>query len=560
MQINNEKLVSILLSGNYITKEEIAESEEIAKSRRIDLIDVLIQKELLTKDIFGQAIAEFHNVPYADLNSHKPTKDKVLKIPEKIAKKYNVVLHDEGPEEVVVATNEPSNKELGISLKEIFKGKKITTAYSLEEDIKEGFKFYKKPLETRINKIIEKSEHVAPDILDEIVKEAISVQASDIHLEPQDKKVIVRLRIDGKLREFIRLEPAQYESLTNLIKVKARLQIDEHQSAQDGAIRYENKEVVSDLRVSIAPVLDGEKIVIRLLTQYIKHISLSDLGLGEENQKLLNERSKKPFGMILVTGPTGAGKTTTLYGVMKELNSPDINIATIEDPVEYKIPGVNHIQVNQKTNLTFAKGLRSIVRQDPDVILVGEIRDQETAEIAVNAALTGHMLLSTFHSNDAATAIPRLLDMGIEPFLLSSTLELVMAQRLVRMICDECKTSYQPSLEELQNNLGQAVNHYFPDKNIRLYRGSGCNACGDSGYRGRMAIYEMIAVSESMRDLILTNPSTQQVNAQAKKDGARPLFEDGMEKVLKGVTTLEELKRVAMVPNISYEEEKNYKQ
>jgi type II secretory ATPase GspE/PulE/Tfp pilus assembly ATPase PilB-like protein len=298
------------------------------------------------------------------------------------------------------------------------------------------------------------------------------------------------------------------------------------------------------MRVSIVPTINGEKIVIRLLSQYVSGFALDDIGLSAHDQKLINEAGKKPFGMILVTGPTGSGKSTTLYSLLKSINKPEINITTIEDPVEYRIAGVNQIQVNLQTDLTFARGLRSIVRQDPDIILVGEIRDKETAEISVNAALTGHLLLSTFHANDAASTIPRLLDMGLEPFLLASTLELIIAQRLVRKICSHCRYSETVQVSDLKNKL-MYPDKYFDKDKVSLYKGKGCPACGGTGYSGRIAIFEFIKVSAEVEDLVAKHPSATQIWEVAKQNGSRSLFEDGMDKVKNGVTTLEELKRVA---------------
>ena len=295
-------------------------------------------------------------------------------------------------------------------------------------------------------------------------------------------------------------------------------------------MHYEREGAEADLRTSVAPTIDGEKVVLRVLAAYVQNFTLENLGLSETHQRMLKEAAAKPFGMILVTGPTGSGKTTTLYALLKILNRPDVNITTIEDPVEYKVHGANQIQVNQQTNLTFAKGLRSIVRQDPDIIMVGEIRDKETAEIAVNAALTGHLLLSTFHANDAATSIPRLLDMGSEPFLLASTLELMIAQRLVRKICEHCRHSIvvRPSTLPFGSKLAEKL---FGKKNLTLYKGQGCAACSLTGYRGRTAIFEFIRMTPEMQNLILQSPSTQQIWRVARQQGSKSLFEDGIEKL-----------------------------
>jgi type II secretory ATPase GspE/PulE/Tfp pilus assembly ATPase PilB-like protein len=357
--------------------------------------------------------------------------------------------------------------------------------------------------------------------------------------------VVIRFRIDGALQEVARLPKERYENLLNRIKVQSRLRMDEHFATQDGSLRYDHNTESVDLRTSIAPTIEGEKIVLRVLGSYVSNLALTSLGLSDRNMETLDQVTRKPFGMILVTGPTGSGKTTTLYALVKSMNETDVNITTIEDPVEYKLLGINQIQVNLQTDLTFAKGLRSIVRQDPDIILVGEIRDNETAEIAVNAALTGHLLLSTFHANDAATAIPRLLDMGIEPFLLASTLNVILAQRLVRKICKNCKHS----MAVLPRNLPiKQAEKYFGTQEVNLYEGGKCVACNQTGYKDRVAITELIVVTPQMQALILTNPSSQQVWALARQQGTRSLFEDGLDKVKEGVTSLDELLRVAEAP------------
>ncbi|MFH1855055.1 MAG: GspE/PulE family protein [bacterium] len=398
---------------------------------------------------------------------------------------------------------------------------------------------------------IDNPNAAAPEIINNLIEDALKHRASDVHIEPQHKEVVVRFRIDGVLYEICKIPKLSYENILNRVKVQAHLRVDEHFSAQDGSLRHDLKENVIDVRVSIVPTIEGEKIVMRMLAVYVPNLSLEDLGVSEEDQQKLLRAVKKPFGMILAVGPTGSGKTTTLYALLKTLRVSEINLTTVEDPVEYKIYGANQIQVNLQTNLTFAKGLRSIVRQDPDVILVGEIRDDETAEMAVNSALTGHLLFSTFHANDAATGIPRLLDMGIEPFLLASTLEVISAQRLVRKICEECKQKATFDLRKLETFL-PSVGKYFSSKNLSAYMGKGCSHCNNKGYQGRTAIYEIITITPEMRDLILRNPSSQEVAQLARKQGSKSLFEDGVEKVREGITTPEELFRVASPPEVEY--------
>lgn len=552
MQFDDGKLKEILLKGSYVTEEDITDAEKAAGEQRVSVADYLLTKGLLTKDLLGQAIAEAWEIPYADLNSNIPSREQVLLIPEDVAREYRVVVAVQTPETVTVATDHPGKEKLVETLKSIFPKKEVATAFSLPEDIDANFVHYQKPLGTRFSDIIKNQKRIAPEILDAIFGDALSFHASDIHFEPIGKNVVVRFRVDGVMHEAGRLPKEYYENILNRIKVQSRLRIDEHNAAQDGSMRYEGGSIAFDLRTSIVPTVEGEKIVLRVLASYVQGLTLTDVGLSDAHAKVLQAAAEKPFGMILVTGPTGSGKTTTLYALLKLLNRIDVNITTIEDPVEYKIEGVNQIQVNAQTNLTFAKGLRSIVRQDPDIILVGEIRDGETAEIAVNAALTGHLLLSTFHANDAATAVPRLVDMDIQPFLLASTLEVIIAQRLVRRICESCRYGVEVSMKDIKDKF-DGVEKYFGgggkgarDKLITLYAGKGCSVCGNTGYKGRTAIFEFIQNTPELQELILTHPSSGQIIALSRKLGEKSLFEDGIEKVKSGVTTLEELLRVVL--------------
>jgi len=554
-KVESTDIKDILLKDSYVSAENLEKASVWAKSNKSSIEEYLLTQGIITKDILGQAWSEFYKVPYADLNTKLPSPEQVLKIPQGLAVANRIVLFAEDDSGITVASDNPTKAGLLQSqMNVIFPQKKVSFAYSLPEDIEACFVHYRKPLETRFSEIVSSQTRVAPEIIDEIVADALAFKASDIHFEPQEKEVVVRFRVDGVLQEAGRFSKQVYENILNRIKVQAHLRIDEHFSAQDGAIRFvkgKNPALPAgenvDMRVSVIPVLDGEKITIRLLAEYVKGFTFSDLGVSGKDQEIFMSAAKKPFGMILVTGPTGSGKTTTLYALLKMLNNPTVNITTIEDPVEYKILGVNSIQVNTQTNLTFAKGLRSIVRQDPDIILVGEIRDLETAEIAVNAALTGHLLFSTFHANDAATAIPRLLDMGVEPFLMASTLELVIAQRLVRKICDQCRVSFTPKAEELDKTFPD-TKKFFPKSLPTLYKGKGCKNCGNTGYKGRTAIFEFIEVRGEMRELILKRPSTQEIQELARKNGSLSLFDDGLEKVKNGITTIEELLRVARAP------------
>lgn len=545
--IDNEKIKEILFRENYVTKEDIDKAVAYSEKNHASFLDYLFSEEIITKNLLGQAIAESFKLPYANFDANPPDQEQVLFIPEEVAKEHRVVFFAEDELTVTLATDNPEQADFFAELQKAYPSKKIVIAYVLPEDIDNIFINYRRSLQARFVEIIKTQKKIAPEILDEILSDTIAYRASDIHFEPQENEVIIRFRIDGVLHEAGRISKEYYENILNRIKVQANMRIDEHKSCQDGAIRLKKDNNLVDLRVSIAPTLDGEKVVIRLLAEYVHGFTVNNLGLSPANQKLLLSSVKKPFGMILVTGPTGSGKTTTLYALLKILNHANINITTIEDPVEYKIQGINQIQVNKETNITFTDGLRSIARQDSDIILVGEIRDKETAEIAVNAALTGHLLLSTFHANDAATAIPRLLEMGIEPFLVASSLEMIISQRLVRTICNSCRYSYSEKPNSIAMLIPDALN-YFKEETVTLYKGKGCNNCNHTGFKGRIAIFEFIQVTPLLQDLILIRPAMKQIWNVAKAQGSVPIFEDGLQKVLNGVTTLEELIRVAPPP------------
>lgn len=533
-----------LVKKGLVSAESLEKVEHAIKTYGINLIDYLISQNIVSKEQIGQTIAEDFGVNYLDLELNPPSKELIRSLPEDVGITYRAVVFNQDKQSVLITTDNPHDPEMIEKLQQIFAGKNISLAYSLPEDLDLVLVFYRKPLVTRFNKIIQEQQHVAPEIIDEIVKDAIVLDVSDIHFEPQENVVVIRFRIDGVLREAGQLPKQYYDKILNRLKVQARMRIDEHGSSQDGAIRYIVDEEPIDIRISIVPTLDGEKVAMRLLAGYSRNLNFKNLGLNVMDLRAIDHQIHRPFGMIVTTGPTGSGKTTTLYALLKLLNSPDINMTTIEDPVEYKIYGVNQIQVNPATNLTFSEGLRTIVRQDPDIILVGEIRDRDTAKLAVNAALTGHLLFSTFHANDAATAIPRFIDMGVEPFLLASTLNAVVAQRLVRVIHPQCRAAYQVSLEELKTQIPHAE-HYFKGPQVTLYYGKGCEACNFTGYKGRSAIYEIITVTPNIKQIIMKNPSSQEIWQVARQEGAHTLFEDGLDKVKAGRTTLEELMRVA---------------
>ncbi len=376
--------------------------------------------------------------------------------------------------------------------------------------------------------------------------------------------MLVRYRIDGVLRDVMNLPASLKDGITARIKILSNLKLDEHRLPQDGRFKIENKDYKISFRVSIIPVFDGEKVVIRLLDEGKKILTLEQLGLQKHALKIVQENLHRPNGMFLVTGPTGSGKTTTLYTMMDILNTPAVNISTIEDPIEYRMPRINQSQVNPKINFTFANGLRSLLRQDPNIIMVGEIRDRETAGIAINAAMTGHLVLSTLHTNDAPTTLPRLLDMGVEPFLVASTVNLILAQRLVRKICKHCIASYQlkpeeikqlqedfhidiPLLEKKLVDVEDASGTNTSLDSMLFYKGKGCNKCGNQGYKGRVGIYEALPMNEEIKTMVTTRTNADEIGAKAREQGMITMLEDGFLKAKAGITTIEEVLRVTSV-------------
>lgn len=603
MPLIDSDLGKILVEQAYLSDEELAKFLEDSKHRHVSLQTALTEGGIITGELIESAIAEHYNLSFWDAKTQTPTAEMITAIPEDIGRAYMMMIVARDADSVTVAVSDPSNayNEEAVRLnldqtapvfpekdesmrqriearknsssspkaslsasansgkgaaangdRKTFTGK-VTMVYAARAAVEPFFKFYRKPLATRFQAIINQQHKVVPELITEIFNDAIELRASDIHMEPQEGIVVVRFRVDGVMHEAGRIPKDYYEGCVNRIKIEANMQIDEHFQAQDGAIRFQPRSGGNiDMRVSIVPVVDGEKIVLRILSEYVRSLTLQSLGFNEEYRRIIETAANKPFGMLLTCGPTGAGKSTTLYALLKMRNSPDVNISTIEDPVEYKLQGVNHIQVNADTGLTFAKGLRALVRQDPNVILVGEIRDGETASIAVNAALTGHLLFSTIHANDSATAVPRLLEMGVEPFLLASTLEVVIGQRLIRRICPQCRYSYSIPMEEAHNLFPGANKYFLSKEDVRLYKGKGCEACGGTGYRGRIGIYELLVITPEIQELITHRASSADLTKQGLKQGLKLLFDDGFDKVKAGMTTIKELMRVAAPPELLF--------
>lgn len=420
-----------------------------------------------------------------------------------------------------------------------------------KEEEKEEKPEEKKPVRsaTELRSSIEKSlEKKSGEIsiiwlVDSLVEDAFKSRASDIHIDPSEKDVSVRFRIDGVLHDAYKIPREIQSEVISRIKVLSGLRTDEHQAAQDGRFRIKFADINVDIRVSIAPTYYGENCVMRLLAEQAESFTLETLGFEGRDLDVVKRNIKKPYGMILATGPTGSGKTTTLYTILKMLNTKEVSIITIEDPVEYAIGGIEQIQVNSRTGLTFASGLRSILRQDPNIIMVGEIRDEETAGIAVNAALTGHLLLSTLHTNDAATTLPRLLDMKIEPFLIASTVNIAIGQRLVRKICLDCKTKKEIAPEELKS-LSAVLSMKVLDDHRTFYYGKGCNTCDQSGYKGRIGIHEALEINDEIRTALMRNADASEIKKIAIANGMTLMIEDGFRKALTGTTTIEEILRV----------------
>lgn len=377
-----------------------------------------------------------------------------------------------------------------------------------------------------------------------LIEEAQTLQASDIHIDPSEKEVKVRMRIDGVLQDAYVIPKDIQSEVISRIKVLAGLRTDEHQTPQDGRFRVVLDESGPiDIRVSIAPSYYGENAVLRLLTERAEKFTLERLGFSKENRDKVEHAAKNPYGMVLVTGPTGSGKTTTLYTILKQLNTKEVSIITIEDPIEYALEGINQMQVNARTGLTFANGLRSILRQDPDIIMIGEIRDPDTAGLAVNTALTGHLVLSTLHTNDAATTLPRFLDLGMEPYLITATVNIVIGQRLVRKICTACKKDHEITPAE-EKSLAEMEGASAFDRTKKLWHGNGCNECNGSGYRGRIGIHEVMPIDDKIREAMLKKSSASDIKKIAVSRGMRTMVQDGFEKAARGITTLEEILRV----------------
>lgn len=525
--------------------------------------DALISASVISQPYLFQILSRYFNIPLADLPQKTIDENILNLLPEAIARQRRVIVFGkEANESISAAMDDPTNLEV-IEFLEQYLHQKITPYFATEGDLNKGFAVYGRKQSENFRKIIEenvsaslksgkKGEDAAADvpiisIVDNIISYAVSLRASDIHLEIFEDGILVRYRIDGVLHEIMKLPRAVHPAIVARIKLLGALKIDEHYKPQDGRVRYVIGSDSLDIRVAIMPTFNGEKIVMRLLTASQRPLSLSEVGMSEDTVGIVMDNIKKSYGMILVCGPTGSGKTTTIYSILNILNQPEVNIATIEDPIEYNIKYVNQTQINPQAGVTFASGLRAFLRQDPNVILVGEIRDAETADIAVQAALTGHLVMSSLHTNDAPTAVPRLIDMNIPAFLVAAVLNAVIAQRLVRKICIDCIYSLSPSPDMISAVRKQLDELGLEDVSVPnlIYAGRGCPSCNNTGYRGRIAIFEVLNATEGIRKIIMEpNFSLDAMKKFARSEGMVTMFEDGLRKVERGLTTIDELLRV----------------
>ena len=553
MLISDESLTQALTAANIIDPKKLSDIAKEAKEKKSNFVDLLLNSELISDEKLGILIADFLKLPFITLSKVSIPLDILNIVPQIVAKKQSVIAFAKEKETLKLAMANPQNTEITHFI-EKKTGMPIKIYYATQKDIANTLSLYRKEIQKNFDELFKQEvtkatiggqvEAPIEKIVNLFIEYAYENKSSDIHIEPKDSTSLVRFRIDGILHDVLRLPMGLHDRMITRIKVLARLRTDEHLSAQDGKMQLSLEEENLDIRVSIVPIVEGEKAVLRLLSSRSRQFSLTDLGMNQADLEKVKSGFAKPYGMVLSSGPTGSGKTTTIYSILKIINTREKNIATIEDPVEYDIEGINQIQVNPKSNLTFAAGLRAILRQDPDIIFVGEIRDGETAEIAINSAMTGHLVLSTIHTNDAATTLPRLIDMKIEPFLIASTANVIIGQRLVRKICENCKYSQVTTSADLVKKIpAELVKMITQKKDIRIYEGKGCEICHMTGYVGRIGIFEVLVVTDKIRQLINAKNDADSIKKQAVAEGMSTMLKSGIEKVENGITTMEEVLR-----------------
>jgi type IV pilus assembly protein PilB len=599
MRISDSLVEKLLLDTGKVTPDQLTSLREQEKAEKKPLQDLVVANNVVSEKELTKLYAAEIDIPYTEFVPKEIKREILRLIPERIARQYGVVLFGvEADGTRLLAMEDPDDIQ-AISFLQKQLGTQLKIYVTSSSTIKAALDQYRGNIGNELTKVIspeEEEEAEAEDISEEdlaedspiaqtvnlLIEYAIHSGASDVHIEPRENYIVVRYRIDGILREANKLPKKVHGALVSRIKILSNLKIDERRAPQDGRFKIQTAGGVYALRVSTLPITEGEKVVMRILNESSGATSLEDLGYWGQALESINAAIKQPHGMILVTGPTGSGKSTSLFSVLSLLNKPSVNISTVEDPVEYKIPGANQTQVNPKAGMTFAAGLRALLRQDPNIIMVGEIRDSETAGLGVQAALTGHLVFATLHTNNAATCLPRLLDMGIEPFLIASTVRAVVGQRLVRRLCVDCReavTPDAPSLNQiaaifgtsdaaimkhvhqleasaLEGGIGKAsagkskvkTNELSTtdSKITRLYKAhdGGCDTCGRTGYKGRMGIYEVLGNSETVQKLIVSNSTSEAIQQQAIKEGMITMQFDGFIKALRGQTTIEEILRV----------------
>lgn len=579
------------MASKKVTKDQLDELKKETLETKQPLQVTALQREAVTDKVLTEQYAAYLSMPFVEINAKELTKETVSVLPEHIARQYKIVAFKiDGDGTVHIAVSDPDDVQT-IDFIQKYIGDKFKLYLATEDNILMAIESYREGVASEIDKVIEVEQEETPadqlvaeeDIAEDspiaqtvnlLLEYAIRSGASDIHIEPRDDAVSVRYRIDGVLREANRLPKNVHNALVSRIKILSNLKIDERRVPQDGRFKISLAGRAFAFRVSTLPITSGEKVVMRILNESSKAATLQELGYWGKALGRINDAIIQPHGMILVTGPTGSGKSTSLFSILSILNDPTVNISTVEDPVEYKIPGANQTQVNPVAGMTFVAGLRALLRQDPNIIMVGEIRDGETANLGVQAALTGHLVFSTLHTNNAATCLPRLLDMGIEPFLIASTVRAVVGQRLVRTLCKVCKESYQPDateVSEIQRLFGlsdvndmkqlseletQAAKENIggESQDLSVQSGTitklwkphdhGCSECNGTGFKGRMGIYEVLANTLEIQKLIVANGTSNSLQSQAVKDGMLTMQMDGLVKGLRGLTSIEEILRV----------------
>jgi len=582
MPLSTEDLQKILVDQNVIEKEDFDKLAREAQGKKLKLGQFLIVRKIIPEDKLLDLISKFLKIETVDLTEEKIDQEVLRIIPEPIARRHQVVAFRKNKKELHLAMADPEDlqtrefvkKKTGFVIKP-FLASKTSMDFALAQyhsNLKAEFQKIlttkketkKKGRETAAeaeNDLLKMAEEIpVVRVVDTLLEYAIYESASDIHIEPQEKEVTVRYRIDGILHDVMTLPKVIQPALAARIKVLSNLKIDEHRLPQDGRFKLQTEEYNISFRVSTIPVFDGEKVVMRLLDEGAKALTFEELGFARSALEIIKRNLSRPHGMSLITGPTGSGKSTTLYTFLTKINVKGVNISTIEDPIEYRIPGINQMQVNPKIGLTFAVGLRALLRQDPNIMMIGEIRDLETAEEAVHAAMTGHIVLSTLHTNSAAGAMPRLLDMGVEPYLIASTLNTVVGQRLVRKICQDCKAPKKLDAEAIKSleqefNLEHLIEvmekegvlkkkvKKFAD--LEFFEGRGCDKCGNSGYKGRMGIYEVLDITAAVTKHILDRSTSSSLQEAAVAEGMVLMWQDGFIKAYIGLTTIDEVLRVS---------------